>query len=169
VSPEVVVRERRWVEDAEAIAGLVLESNAYYSALAPEFFTSVETQGLVEWVARDADWLMQATTFARVAEVDGEFAGYLAANIQEPDENAQFTGNRDLRERRLYIHFVVTAEAHKRKGVATRLVEAAEAWARSQGVSVALCDTYADSPQSVLFWEKGMGYSRRSIKFRKRL
>jgi GNAT superfamily N-acetyltransferase len=169
MGPEVVLRECRVVEDAEAIAGLILESNAYYLALAPEFFTSVETQGFVEWVAGDVEWLAQASTFARVAEVDGEFAGYLEGSIQEPDENSQFNGNRDLRERRLYINFVVTAEAHKRKGVARRLVEAAEAWARSQGATVALCDTYVDSPQSVPFWEQGMSYSRRSIKFRKRL
>ena len=157
------------VEDAEAIAGLVLESNAYYAALAPELFTSVEQEGLAEWVARDAAWLAQPTTFARVAEIDSEFAGYLEASIQEPDENARFSGSRDLRERRLYINFVITAEAHKRKGVGARLVEAAEEWARSQGVTLSLCDTYAESPQSVPFWEEGVGYSRRSIKFRKRL
>ncbi len=157
------------VEDAEAIAGLVEESNAYYSALAPEFFTSVDREGFAEWVGSHGEWLAQPTTYARVAEIDGEFAGYLEASIQEPDENARFIDNRDLRERRLYINLLITAKAHKRKGVGLRLVEAAEDWARSQGVTLSLCDTYVDSPQSVPFWETGMGYSRRSIKFRKRL
>jgi GNAT superfamily N-acetyltransferase len=76
---------------------------------------------------------------------------------------------RELRERRLYINYVVTAEAHKRRGVATRLVEAAEDWARRQRVTLSLCDTYIGSPESVPFWEKRMGYEQRSIRLRKRL
>ena len=165
----VVLRDRRVVEDAEALVGLVLESDAYYTALAPELFAPVETDGFADWLASDADWLAQPTNFALVAEVGGEVAGYLEASIQEPEDHAQFNSNRDRRERRLYINFLITAEAHKRKGVGTRLVAAAEEWAREQGVTLSLCDTYAGSPQSVPFWEKGMGYSRRSITFRKRL
>jgi hypothetical protein len=34
---------------------------------------------------------------------------------------------------------------------------------------VSLLDTWADSPVSVPFWERRMGYSRRSIVFRKAL
>lgn len=157
------------MEDAEAIARLVIESNAYYSALAPQLFTPLDQDGFAEWIASGSEWLGRPDTFACVAEIDGEFAGYLEASIQEPDENARFSGLRDLRERRLYINSVVTAEAHKRKGIGSRLVRAAEDWARQQGVTLSLCDTYVESPQSVPFWERGLGYSRRSIRFRKRL
>ena len=58
--------------------------------------------------------------------------------------------------------------ANRRRGVATLLVEKAEAWGREQGASVVLLDTWAESPVSVPFWER-MGYGRRSIVFRKPL
>jgi GNAT superfamily N-acetyltransferase len=165
---QIVLRERR-PEDAPGLAGLSIESSVYYSRLAPELFTLAEEEGFAEWLNSDVEWLAKPTSFARVAEVDGVVAGYLEAGIQHPDETARFNGNRDLRERRLFINYVVTAEAYKRTGVATALVEAAEAWGREQGATVALCDTYYDSPQSVPFWEQRMGYGRRGIIFRKRL
>jgi GNAT superfamily N-acetyltransferase len=65
------------------------------------------------------------------------------------------------------ISFVGTADAYKRTGVATQLVEAAEAWGRSKGATVAICDTYIHSPLSVPFWERRMGYARRALVFRK--
>lgn len=163
-----VLRDRR-DEDADDIARLSIESSAYYSKIAPDLFSPVQENGLAEWIASDSGWLSQPTSFALVAEIDGKVAGYLEASIQEPTDAARFSGSRDLRERRLYINYVVTAEAHKRRGVATRLVGAAEDWARKQGVSLSLCDTYVDSPESVPFWEKRMGYEQRSLRLRKRL
>jgi GNAT superfamily N-acetyltransferase len=50
-----------------------------------------------------------------------------------------------MRERRLFIGPVVVAEAQKRHGIATQLVQAAENWAQDQGVYVAICDTYLGS------------------------
>jgi GNAT superfamily N-acetyltransferase len=78
-------------------------------------------------------------------------------------------GRRDLSEVRLFINFVGTADAYKRQGVATKIVQAAEEWGRERSAVVALCDTFIDSPVSVPFWERRMGYERRAIIFRKRL
>jgi GNAT superfamily N-acetyltransferase len=164
----IVLREPR-ADDASAIAQLTVELGLYYSQLAPELFAPVAEEGLAEWTASDADWYARPTTFAAVAEIEGEVAGYLEASIQEPAESARFNVNRDLRARHLYINYVATAEAHKRKGVATQLVRAAEDWARDQGVTLALTDTYVDSPQSVPFWEERMGYRPRAVRLRKRL
>jgi GNAT superfamily N-acetyltransferase len=72
-------------------------------------------------------------------------------------------------ERRLFIGLVVVAEAQKRHGIATQLVQAAENWAQDQGVYLAICDTYLGSPQSLPFWEERMGYQRRAVRLRKRL
>jgi GNAT superfamily N-acetyltransferase len=64
---------------------------------------------------------------------------------------------------------VVTAESYKRKGVATRLVAAAEQWGRTRGATVALCDTYVGSRQSIPFWQERTAYQPRSVRLRKRL
>jgi hypothetical protein len=46
-------------------------------------------------------------------------------------------------------------------------MEAVEEWARSRGAVIGLLDTYIESPLSVPFYEQGMGYSRRALRFRK--
>ena len=154
-------------DDAQALVDLSHESSSYYARIAPELFVEGERQGFAEWIA--AEWDDGPGTLALVAEIGGAVAGYLEAVIQEPDTWGRFFGNRDLRERRLFVSAVLTAEAHRRRGVATRLVEAAEEWGRERGATVVLLDTYADSPVSVPFWEKRMRYGRRSIVFRKAL
>jgi GNAT superfamily N-acetyltransferase len=165
---QMVLRDRR-PADANGIARLSIESSVYYSGLAPDLFLRADEEGFAEWLNSDIEWLGKPTSFALVAEIDGEVAGYLEASVRLPDDSARFNGNRDLRERRLFINAVITAEAHKRKGVATALVQAAEAWGRRHGARVSLCDTYYDSPQSVPFWEERMAYRRRGIIFRKPL
>jgi hypothetical protein len=42
-------------------------------------------------------------------------------------------------------------------------------WGRERGALVAVCDTFIESPLSVPFWERRMGYKRRAIIFRNRL
>ena len=154
-------------DDAQSLARLSLESSAYYSEIAPETHAPGESDGFAEWIA--AEWDEGPETLALVADIDGEIAGYLEARIQEPPVWGRFFGNRDLRERRLFINALLTAEAYRRRGVATRLVDAAENWGREHGATVARLDTFYDSPASVPFWEKRMGYRRRSIIFRKPL
>jgi GNAT superfamily N-acetyltransferase len=63
-----------------------------------------------------------------------------------------------------------TSDWHRtRRGVATALVETAEAWGRERGATVALCDTWTESPVSLPFWEEHMRYEGRSLRLRKRL
>jgi GNAT superfamily N-acetyltransferase len=166
VAGNLVVR-RATRDDVYALAELSLESSAFYARLAPEIFAEGEREGFAEWVA--AEWDDGPDTLALVAEVDGTIAGYVEAVVQEPEPWRRFFGNRDLRERRLFVNALLTAEAYRRRGVATRLVEQAEDWGRERGASVALLDTWADSPVSVPFWERRMGYRRRSLVLRKRL
>ncbi len=47
-------------------------------------------------------------------------------------------------------------------------MEAAERWGRGRGAAIALLDTY-DSPLSVPFYERHLGYSRRAVRLRKDL
>jgi GNAT superfamily N-acetyltransferase len=163
---EITLRPGR-PDDARALALLSLESSSYYAQLAPEYFAPGEPAGFAEWIA--AEWTEGPRCLALVAEIGGNVAGYLEATLQEPEEWGRFFGSRDLRERRLLINALLTAEAYRRRGVATRLVETAEAWGRERGAVVAVLDTFHDSPLSVPFWEERMGYKRRAIIFRKPL
>jgi GNAT superfamily N-acetyltransferase len=164
----VTIREAR-DDDAPGIVRLGQENSAYYVQLAPEYFRLPDEEGLVAFIENDREWREGADTLALVAEDDGAIAGYLEASLQRPDETAHWQSQRDLSEIRLFINFVGTADAYKRQGVATKLVQAAEEWGRERNAVVALCDTFIDSPLSVPFWERRMGYKRRALIFRKRL
>jgi GNAT superfamily N-acetyltransferase len=155
--------------DAAGIVRISRENARFYARFAPDYFRTPDEAGFVELIEDDGEWRDAPENLALVAEVDGEVAGYLEATLQPPLDTARWQAQRDLGETRLAINFVATADAHKRKGVATGLVEAAEAWGRSKGAAVAVCDTYIDSPLSVPFWERRMGYERRAVIFRKPL
>ncbi len=155
--------------DGDALAQIILENSGYYAELAPDYFKQATAEGLVEFVESDDEWRAAPDNFARVADVDGEVAGYVEATIQPPLETARWQSQRDLAAPRLFIGFVQTADRFKRIGVATKLVEAAEEWGRQRGAKVAVCDTYIDSPMSVPFWETRMGYTRRAVVLRKEL
>lgn len=154
-------------DDAPALAALSLESSAFYAELAPAVFAAGEAEDFAEWIA--SEWDDGPAVLALVAEADGLVVAYLEAVVQEPEPWRRFFGSRDHRERRLHVNAVLTAASHRRQGIATLLVERAEAWGRTKGATVSLLDTWAESPVSVPFWERRMGYRRRSIVFRKPL
>jgi GNAT superfamily N-acetyltransferase len=164
---EIVVREPR-SGDGQALARMHRANSARYAELAPELFRVPDEDGLVEFF-ESREGFDPETMLALVAEVDGKVAGYLEAQLQGPLGSARWQSGHDLGETRLFVNAVGTAPEFQRLGVATRLVEAAEAWGREHGAKVALCDTWLESPFSVPFWTERMGYERRAVILRKRL
>jgi GNAT superfamily N-acetyltransferase len=165
---DVVIRDAQ-ADDAAGIAALSRQNAATYARMAPELFRIPDDDGLVDYLAGDAEWRADPCNLALVAEVGEEIAGYLEASVQPPMPTARWQGSVDLGETRLFINFVGTSPNHQRQGVATRLVQAAEDWGRANGATVATCDTWIDSPFSMTFWESRMGYQRKNVIFRKRL
>ena len=153
--------------DAPALVRIHADMGAYYAELAPELFHDPDLQGF-ELVLEDeiGDDLL---ALQLVAEVDGEVVGSLDARLLLPPAEAQFAFTRDLFAPRLRIEYLATAAAHRRTGVGTALVEAAEAWGREQGATVAELTTYQDSPLAFPFWTERAGYAPRSINLRKPL
>jgi GNAT superfamily N-acetyltransferase len=85
-----------------------------------------------------------------VAEVDGELAGALVAHMVAT---------------LLRIDSLVTAEAHRGRGYAAQLVEAAEAWGRERGATLA--ETW--TRDRVPFWKGRLAYAEESVNLRKPL
>ena len=165
---DVIVREYH-DGDAAGIVQISRENGSYYAQLAPDHFKVPDEDGFVELIEGDGAWRDAPENLALVAEASGAVAGYLEASVLPPMETARWQAQRDIASPRLAIGFVGTVDAYKRKGIATRLVEAAEAWGRSKGAVVAVCDTFIDSPLSIPFWEQRMGYQRRAVILRKPL
>jgi GNAT superfamily N-acetyltransferase len=154
--------------DAVAIARVHRDGAAYYSGLAPDLFRMPDDDGLVDYVKRSQDDSPSTTLFI-VADIDDQVVGHLYAELITPTNSDRFLSSRDMAEQRLFIHALSVLREFWRQGIATALVERAEEWGRERGATIALCDTWLDSPVSVPFWQQRMGYERRSVRLRKRL
>lgn len=165
--PEVVIREPK-PGDGEGLARMHLGVSAHHVEIAPNIYRLPDEDGLIEFFERVISKI-EPTALALVAEIDGEVAGYLEARLEPPLDSARWQSHPDLFEARLVINAISTARPFQRRGVATRLVEAAEQWGRDHGAPVAVCETWIDSPMSVPFWQGRMGYERRAVVLRKRL
>ena len=64
------------------------------------------------------------------------------------------------------MDYLVTAAGHRGRGYAARLAEAAEAWGREHGATVAEIWT---ERSAVPFWKGRMVYAERSVNLRKPL
>jgi GNAT superfamily N-acetyltransferase len=93
-----------------------------------------------------------------VADVDGELAGALVAHLVAPDHGPGML---------LRIDSLVTAETHRGRGYAARLVEAAEAWGRERGATVA--ETWTHDRDRVPFWKGRLAYAEEAVALRKPL
>jgi GNAT superfamily N-acetyltransferase len=154
--------------DGAAIARIHRDNAAYYVGLAPDLFRLPDEDGLVEF----ADPTLEDNSDTRlfiVAEVDHDLVvGHLFAELVSPQDADRFQTVSDLGEVRLFIQALSVLRAYWRQGIATALVEAAEAWGRDHGAAVSLCDTWPDSPVSLPFWQR-MAYQTRSVRLRRRL
>jgi GNAT superfamily N-acetyltransferase len=154
-------------DDAADLARNWIDGARHYAALDADAFQVPPAEGLVAWFEEllrrprpdDAVWL--------VAEVDGRVVGDVAARLEGPAEDASRQVLRDLGRTRLYVDALGVEEAYRRRGVGERLMRAVEEWGRDRGAVRAVLTTYHASPLSVPFYERRMGYERRSIVFEK--
>jgi GNAT superfamily N-acetyltransferase len=156
--------------DGPGLAEMHLGTSAYHVEIAPDVYRLPDEEGLVDFFERGIEKGSTTQDFlALVAEVDGVVAGYLEAQLLPPLETARWQSHPDLFGPRLSINALATARPYQRRGVATRLVQAAEDWGRERGATVVICETWIDSPMSIPFWERRMGYERRAVVLRKPL
>jgi GNAT superfamily N-acetyltransferase len=125
--------------------------------------------GLVESFEARLGRPRSASELRLVAVVDDVVAAFVDARLTEPDEGAAQEMLADRPYRRVHVEALGTANAFQRQGLATRLVEAVETWAREHGARVISAGTFLESPVAIPFWEQRMGYRRRSVILAKRL
>jgi GNAT superfamily N-acetyltransferase len=151
------------------LAALWLETSWFLHQLAPDDFRLPTEHGLVELIERDLASPRAPDERHLVAVLGDEVAGVVSGRLLEPGPQAEFEVQSELRERRLMIDSLGVASKWQRQGIATALVEEIEGWAATRGARCSVCDTYLGSPQSLPFWERRAGYTRRSVRLLKPL
>jgi GNAT superfamily N-acetyltransferase len=164
----IVIRPAR-TSDAADLARNWIEVAHHYVELDPQAFRVPSTDGLVEFFEESLKRPRSEGSVWLVAELGRRVVGDVSAHLERPAENAERQLLRYLGEVRVYVDALGVGQAHRRQGVGMRLMQAIERWARERGAVWAMLDTYAASPLSVPFYERGMSYRRRSIVFEKRL
>ncbi len=156
--------------DGEGMARVWLSDGAYYAELDPAHFQVPSTEGLVE--SFESGIVAESTntdSLQLVAERDGQVAGWLRAHIELPSASAAHQTVRELGWVRLMVDALMVDQPMWRQGIGTALLAAAESWGRDRGAKVVRLYTYPGSTVSVPFYERHMGYERRSILFQKAL
>jgi GNAT superfamily N-acetyltransferase len=165
---DVVIRPPQAGDGAD-LARAHLDACRYYHELDPEAFQVPAADGLADWFEASARRDQDPGSLRLVGVIEGRVVGIVAAHLESPYREADKQLPRDLGQIRLHIDALSVGESARRSGVATRLMQAAEDWGRRNGATIALLETYADSPLSVPFYERRMGYDRHAIIFRKHL
>src|SRR6266540_6011441 len=155
--------------DGPGLARIWLDNARYYVTLFPDDFRVPDEDGLVDFFETLLARPHYESELHLFAVTGGTVAAFAYARLIEPDEHANRQMLADHPHRRVHLEALGTADAFQRRGLATRLVEAVEAWAREHGARAIGAETYLDSPASIPFWEQRMGYRRRSVKLTKRL
>ena len=152
--------------DEQAFARIHAEVARYYADLAPDYFQLLEP--FAEQLASEAP-ASESTALHLVAEVEGQVVGALVARLLAPEDAAKREIAPESQATRLRIEYLAVAAASRRQGIGTRLVEAAEAWGRAAGATIAETTTYQGNPLSVPFWGGRMSYDELSVNLRKSL
>ena len=160
---KVLVRPPR-AGDGAGMARCWIDAGRHYIDVDQTRFQVPEEPGLEQWfeasLARASD---DRAVF--VAEVAGELVGFCGAHFEPPATEPWRQLQRDLGRGRVFVDALAVREAQRGGGVGTALMRAAETWGRARGASILFVDSFADGPTSTPFYERRMGYQRRSIRF----
>jgi GNAT superfamily N-acetyltransferase len=151
------IREATQDDEAEIVDELLLPSFEYDEAIDPSFNEldedALAAVGCGYWL--DAD---ERTLF--VAVEDGELIGHVSGNeVAEPPIYA--------RESRVHIDGLYVKEKHRRSGVASRLLDRIEQWARNRGCELLGVAAHIENDGARRLYESA--FTRKFLSYRRRI
>lgn len=158
---ETVIRSAT-IGDVEALAEIYVSSARHHATLDPEFYVVPDRDAVVRHL-REALSLDDAARGVRlVAELRGEVVASAEVELRSPSAASM------LRQQVAASVGLAVLEDRRASGVGSRLMEAAEAWARERGASLMMLDASAANVDARRFYERH-GYRLRGVLLTKRL
>lgn len=126
---------RATVDDAELIASLNADVQAIHAAALPSRFKAASAEAFDR--AETVDLLTDPANLVFIADVDGEPAGYVYAEIiRRPETSLVYAYEM------IYIHHISVRPAHRRRGVGTALIETLRAARRELNIGDLALDVW---------------------------
>jgi GNAT superfamily N-acetyltransferase len=137
-SDAIVIRPAS-VDDVDALADVYVSSARHHAALDPESYIVPDREAVVghlrETLQLEAD--ADANAVRLVADTDGTVAGSAEVELHSSSPASM------LRPERAVSVGMAVLEGHRGAGIGSRLMEAAELWARERGATLMMLDASA--------------------------
>jgi GNAT superfamily N-acetyltransferase len=151
------------IDDVEALADVYLSSARHHTALDPEFYALPDRDAVVNHLGEALEREDDADVVRLVVEVDGLVVGSADVELRSPNPSSI------LRPGRAASVGMAVLEGHRGVGIGSRLIEAAETWARERGATLMLLDASAANVGALRFYERRHGYRLRGVLLTKQL
>ncbi len=138
--------------DAEAIAGVFLDSARLHADLDPERYLVPSADDVAARYANvTSQHNAEATTL--VAEIDGALVGFVDARLERSPDPM----HRDI----VYCHVseIAVGNRYQGHGIGAQLLHAAEEWGRQRGATFASLEHHVANTRAAAFYERRMGYT----------
>jgi ribosomal protein S18 acetylase RimI-like enzyme len=146
--------------DAEDLAAALRESAEYHKALDPDLYVVPNTRELAATYANKSG---SQDTVIFVAEAAGQVVGFVEVSLRVPG-----LGPSMIRPHVAATVGIAVRAGHRRLGIGTRLMRAAEAWAASRGAEALLLDCHMANAGAIRFYER-LGYRPHGLIMRRPL
>ena len=145
------------VDDVEVLANVYLSSARHHAALDPDFYVVPDRDAVVKHL-REALRAEDSTRAVRlVAELDGEVVGSAEVELRSPSAASM------MRPQIAASVGLAVLEDRRGSGIGSRLIAAAEDWARERGASLMMLDASAANVEARRFYEDRHGYRLRGV------
>jgi GNAT superfamily N-acetyltransferase len=153
------------IVDSEALAEVYLSSARHHASLDPEYYHVPDPEAVIRHMrdALSADSPSPVRTVRLLAEVGGLVLGSAEVTLQSPNPASM------IRPTVAASVGVAVLEDQRGGGVGSRLMEAAEDWARERGATIMLLDASAANRDALRFYEERHGYRLRGVLMTKEL
>jgi GNAT superfamily N-acetyltransferase len=156
----VTIREAA-AADAEALAVVYLDSAEHHQRLDPSMYSLPDFAQMVARYRRRLPAPEGSTIL--VAEVDGEVVGWVEVQVREADGEPRMSRDTTAAE----VDIGVLADMRDR-GIGTRLMGAAEAWAFEHGAEFMFLQTHVANGDAIRFYQERHGWRTTGLVMMKR-
>lgn len=153
------------IGDSDALAEVYLSSARHHASLDPEYYHVPDREAVIRHLreALRADSSSPERMVHLLAEVEGLVLGSAEVTLQSPNAASM------IRPTVAASVGLAVLEDERGGGIGSRLMEAAEDWARERGATLMLLDASAANRDALRFYEQRHGYRLRGMLMTKEL